>query len=344
MYDFLERDIDSQKLDELIGIIQQGDSVVFTGAGMSKPLGYRAWEEGIISIDDSRPGLVTLSGLTENDIKDLQLNEIIDKCKSKLGEKYFEFIEQEFGGTDKIKYHGNLFLIWKSNFRHFITTNFDPSLYDNREDNCANLVTYPSHDIEIQNQRTIYHMHSRAFITPFENEETLAYYLKCIVYGKSAYDEAYGDESEIEIFIYKLIKNYSVLFVGFSMNDEDFKSTFEKMRRKWNYAQNKINQHPLRVKQEVKKHFILLPFPQKVDYKTEEDYQDEVNKFARKETELSDINIFVIGYKKQNPIEHVGLNKALSQIKDRAPFNVLHALGELGIQQYGSGSASEKRF
>ena len=57
MYDFLARNIDSQRFDELLNIISKGNCIAFVGAGLSRPLGYRVCDEGITESSSPEPTL-----------------------------------------------------------------------------------------------------------------------------------------------------------------------------------------------------------------------------------------------------------------------------------------------
>ncbi|MFA6978573.1 MAG: SIR2 family protein [Ignavibacteriaceae bacterium] len=342
MFDFLERDTDCQRFEQLLSTIKHDKCIAFTGAGLSKPLGYRVWEEGICGTDDDHPTLIQLAGVDNDKAKNKSLPDVIDECKIILNEKYFEFLLNEFGRINKAKHHPNLFSLWKSNYKHLITTNFDASLYDNRED-CENIVTYPSKELKIQPKRTLFYLHGRAFITNSEKAETLNYWLENLVYGKLSYLEAYDPQNgdgAIGFFIYSIIQAFSILFIGFSMKDEDFKNTYKQMKDRWDRYIRKINQHPQREKESINGQYILYPYPLKSEYISDKDYSHQVESFEYWEQLLNEINISVIAYKKMDKEEHKGLSLALEYIMDEAPFKNKVELSELGIQAFDSGSAS----
>jgi SIR2-like domain len=273
----------------------------------------------------------------------LSLPNVVDICQDILKNKYFDFLLNEYGrDINKIKHSTSLMLLWKSNFSHIITTNFDPSLYDNIE-NCEKLRTYPSGDLEINKERTLYHLHGRAFIVPGETNDTLNYYLKHIIYGKQSYYDAYDDKNGnglIDSFIFSLIKKYTIFFVGYSMNDDDFSAAYGKLKRKWDLSLSKINEHPQKPFITPIEHYILLPYPRKDNEMKPTDYETEKKKFELKEKILLDINIKTIAYKEEEFDTHIGVLKSLEYILDKAPFASLNILTELSTETFDSSSAS----
>lgn len=341
MFEFLQRNIDNDRFEQLILAIKNNKCVAFTGAGLSKPLGYRVWEEGIIEGDNKTKTLIQLAGISKENAREKLLPDLIDECKKILGEKYYEYLISEFGRNNKKKFHQNLYFLWKSNYQHFITTNFDASLYDQRED-CKNIRTYPSPDLKIMNERTLYYLHGRAFSLIDESEGTLKYYLENLVYGKSSYFEAYDNqngEGAIELFIYSIIQKFSMLFIGFSMKDEDFKNTYKQMKEKGDRYLKKINRHPQREKELLNVQYILYPYPYKTIYMSDKDYEREIISFEYTEKQLTEINVSVVAYKQMGPLEHRGLSQALEYIMDAAPFKKKVELSELGTRAYDLNSA-----
>lgn len=342
MYDFLVRDKDSERFDELLNVIARKKCIAFVGAGISRPLGYRVWEEGIIQSQSKDPTLIQLANIPLEEVKDKELPDLIDECKGILGERYFDFLVKEFGPVDKERRHLNVTSLWKANFQHYITTNFDQSLYYNRE-YCENIVTYPSDNLRLLDKRTLYHIHGRAYKLEQESDDTFKHYLTNIVYGRDSYINAYDDQNGnglIEAFIFEIIRNYSLLFTGFSMSDKDFSTVYEKMNKRWRNALELIAQHPQRITNNQNSHYILLPFPKSSEYSDLKIFEEAVKKFIATESEFEKIQLKVIGYLKNDNFEHYGLNKALEFIMDRAPFAKIKKLMEYGIQTFDSSSAS----
>jgi|GEM_PF-5022745 hypothetical protein len=335
MYEFLEREIDSSRFDKLIEIVRNGECALFTGAGLSKPLGYRIWDEGIKVFNEQNPCLSQIAGFSEMDISNLSSQNIIDKCKDKLGSAYYDFLKKEFGRDGKQRHHTNLYTLWKTNFREYITTNFDATLYDHRED-CNKLVSYPSDALEYYNERTLYYLHGRAFIVDGETEEVLKYYLNNLVYGEQSYEEAYKEEKAFEPFIYKLLGKCSILFVGFSMKDVDFKNLFENIRYRLLKSHDKISNHPGKEIAALKEHFIFLPYPVDNKLGDEKKYKTAIKQFTDFEEELYKVKISVISYKisAHDITEHSNLNLALSYLKDQTPNITMPKLTELGSKPF----------
>lgn len=343
MYDFLERDIDCKRFDELMHSTRQGKSIAFVGAGMSRPLGYRIWDEGIIESESKEPTLIQLAGIPKDLAIQKPLIKVVDDCRDILKEKYNEFIIKEFGNVNKDKYHLNLILLWKSNFKHIITTNFDSSLFDNWEE-CNDMLTYANDKLQLRSNRTLYHIHGRVFIRPKEDQDIQQHLIKNIIYGLKSYTEAYDDEKgngAIENFLYNVVSNYSILFVGFSMKDEDFKRTLEKINKRQTRYLSILNQRPKIENAEDIKHYIFLAYPRRNDNEKEDVYEKEKEKFEYNEDKLSNNNIYVISYKKESQETHKGITKILGHIKENALYRSEVAIG-IGERNTNSANLPER--
>ncbi|MBN1217254.1 MAG: SIR2 family protein [Candidatus Lokiarchaeota archaeon] len=344
MKEFFARDIDLIKYNELLENIRKDECVVFTGAGLSRPLGYRDWEDGILNGTKDNQSLTQLARFRKGLNKDKKLPEIVDECKKKLKEEYYSFLENEFGRKGKDKHHINLFYLWKANFQHYLTTNFDATLYDCREECSDEIFTYPN-EFEIHKKRALYHLHGRAYLQDDNDTSPLKYYLEELVYGAEAYTKAYDENGNglIENFIKDIIKMYSILFVGFSTNDEKFLDMFKKMNIRWEQAIDILNRNPKREKVKKRRHYILLNYPYKkiisnvYEDENENIYDEDIKKFKEKETELKKINIDIIAYKNEEN-SHINLEKILEDIKIKAPWKIIKTY-EHGLKSFDSSSA-----
>ena len=287
------------KLKNVIQAIKKHRCIAFIGAGFSKSENYRDWKEVIFGSKGSdgsviKPGLIqytfekeeyTLTGPTK------KLIDIAEDCKIKNNIKYGEFILKEFGrGLSPSVHNKNHIRLWKIPFVSIFTTNFDPCLYDSgRENNNIKVFCYPYLRLPIVNNG-LYHLHGLAFDTGDDID-----LLNTIILSRSEYENAYkvGKTFLTDLFYYTM-QNYTILFLGFSMDDPVIMELFKDIYQNF---QERIAIVKSTIKIEIKfpSHFILFP-------------QNEPNQELRKD--LENLNIQIINY---NPLDnnYIGLDYIL---------------------------------
>ncbi len=295
---------DFLSLENVIESIINKKCIAFIGAGLSVSEGYPTWDSLILGSYENgsltKDGLLQYVGLTNSDIpidKKDDLMEVSELCKLKDINKYYDFIIDKFGkGNSLLKYGINHTTIWRIPFQSVLTTNFDSCLYDaaSNDNRLHKIFVSPvlSHNPECG---YLYHLHGIAFELDDKRN-----YKETIVLSASEYAEYYNSSmNDLMILFYKVLSEYSLLYVGFSMNDINVKKIMKHtntllLQRK-SLALKKLQENI-----DIMSSYILLP-------------EQEVN--LNLVDELLQLNINVISYKPQSDFS--GLQKLLFHIYNK---------------------------
>lgn len=301
--------------------LNRNNTVAFVGAGISRSLGYRTWNDGIYGEEDRNPGLLKLSKKTIKEFKESKVSPddlplIVDFCKAKMSPmEYYNFLRSEFGVRREIDQTMNTVLLWQINFKHLITTNFDPTLYDSGYHfNLQETITFPHPNINLTDERALIYIHGRAFLIDGDNEP-INYFLQNLVYGRESYDKAYIIKKEIEYFIYSILKDNHLVFIGFSMDDEDFKRMFDKVIQAKNAHEEDLQQRYGNDPIDRKKVFII---GEESELNQQIINPRSADSLEKKRDSLKKMGINVISYR-NNDEYHKELSIILTFLKNKAP-------------------------
>ena len=119
---------------ELEEVLQEKPSYIWCGSGLSKVARYRTWESFIKVLCDKCLGE---GYYTKENLKEMlpeELMDLADKCKSKNHSKYRKTIVDEYGDIKEGTHKLYPFLVKMDKVKGFVTTNFDPLLYEAAKD------------------------------------------------------------------------------------------------------------------------------------------------------------------------------------------------------------------
>ncbi|HZW40292.1 MAG TPA: SIR2 family protein [Ignavibacteriaceae bacterium] len=331
---YISREEDIEKFDSLIKKINNNNCVAFIGSGVSVNKGYRLWKNLIYDrMDEGSPiGLLEFAEISKEDIKHcVNYSQTMDYCKSKMNPAdYNSFIKNEYA-RKLSEISENHSLICKTNYQHILTTNFDPCLYDNAESLIPKLITYRANPLEINSQRTLFHLHGRAYSTPNETEMFLDNLIDRLIFGKDSFEYAYSG-FELSPFLYRAIQKYKLVFIGYSMNDEVFNNSIIAIKGAYEkFIEDFTKMHNLPVVEPFIG-YIFLEYPSeaiaklsssiKLDIKETENLKKQIEHFASEEKRMTDMNLKVIGYDKKDD-KYSGLTAILQLIKNKAGLSSL---------------------
>lgn len=204
-------------LDEAVHYFIEKKVIFFLGAGISRIAGCRDWKAIIVDLlnDDCIPSQINKDDFINSKQKNNLKIEFLKK-------NYFEAKkEKEFWGVlrkattfEPDRFYNDYLPLIRSfklidPFPIIVTTNVDTCLEDSGEFN-HDLIYYEIDDFKISNlrEKSIFHIHG--------------YRLKFIetLFTKEQYKKIYEDDRFRE-FISFIFSNYCIIFIGYSLNDEE---------------------------------------------------------------------------------------------------------------------------
>lgn len=193
--------------------IKNNKLVIFVGAGISINSGYLSWENLIgvfkeeLGLDDKDRDNLKIAQLYYNTWGGKQYYSLLDKV---FNEKYYE----------PNPLHEEIF---KLNPHHIITTNYDCLLED-----------------EMVKQNKKYHIVKKDRDLAYDNKDKLIIKMhgdlseRNIVLKEDDYTNYSRNYELIELYIKSLLINHTFLFVGYSLQDSNFKMIFNSIKSQLN--------------------------------------------------------------------------------------------------------------
>jgi len=265
-------ELDDVAKQHLISLLREKRAVLMVGAGSSKFVGYPLWDELIEEMGARlAPSLERPKGVP--------LTDYADKVKDLLRREgqltdYFNFLERKFEPKPNVRNHGEFHLVLvKSGFCGIITTNYDSVLetaiieaYTNEDgpflcellDLCQKrpyLVFDFLRGLSLgKSLRWVLHIHGHCR-NPMQIILTRNDYLE--KYGELAFDES-GKPLRMVLdtlhrkVIWSLLTMHSLVFVGFSMEDEFFMQMLRVVQADFTLGSDPV-------------HFAVLPYTSNED-------------------------------------------------------------------------------
>ena len=270
--------------NDLIDSIKDQKCSVFLGAGLSRNAGYIGWKELLIKLSK-------LAGEDEDYRKQRVKNprtwdEWALECKNKIRSdeegKYRDFLILTYGPNTEAELTSEPYLnIDKIPFTSFITTNYDPCLYNASRHNGEVRVihTYPSLPSHELNQPKPHQFYIHGIIHP-DNPEM---YANTIILTSEDYHEAYKQDKQLPNFLYTLFSSFDVCFIGFGLKDQFFMDQLERIN-------NSIHKRALRwekrgLRLDEKNRFAILPADNIND--SEDSLKDDDGKLNTSEVQVN---------------------------------------------------------
>ncbi|MGD0038595.1 MAG: SIR2 family protein, partial [Bacteroidota bacterium] len=201
---------------------------------------------------------------------------------------------------------------------------------------CKDVITYP--EIMLKGDRTLCHIHGRAFLLDGEDPIVEKYHLRNLVYTKDGYKAAYEDEKEIETFLYEITRKHSLVFLGFSMNDENFRRTFNAIIGA-RTRKNKRKAGIMGVAPSELPNFVFLDVPEKAPHQSDPDFMLVMVDYNKKVSDLQGEGFRVVSFKRLDT-SFLGLKRALQQIEQKIRYAALPKQKEPTFEVTDSSTAS----
>jgi len=218
--------------ERLLRLIREGHAVVLTGAGLSAWAGYPSWTELL----DRLVTYISEHG-DHAPAEEARAREIVDTHENPLQvarqlggmlapSDFAAFINEELGPKAK-RSHEMVNIVASLPFRHFLTLNLDPTLYDAlvlsrqpfesftcyQKNSLIKFVKSLSSTVE-QYSRQLVHLHGR-HSDPLDN----------VALTTDGYNDLYGHDL-FSRFFQTLAMTQRIVFVGFGFQDQNFMEPF----------------------------------------------------------------------------------------------------------------------
>jgi hypothetical protein len=192
---------------------------LFVGAGLSAAAGLPDWKKLLTRVIDET---AAEDPSNEADLRELladeKLLEVADHCKSALGRQRFAEILRDTVGVKVAKLPAVHELLVKLPLPAIVTTNFDKLIETACTQSSGEIPKAPSHSGLAQQGTLLFD--DRFFVLKahgdIDDESSLVFTLsdyRALIHGNTAFQELFA----------ALLMTHAVLFVGYSLNDPDFR-------------------------------------------------------------------------------------------------------------------------
>jgi SIR2-like domain len=222
--------------DKLVREVRTGQALAFTGAGTSAAVGYPTWAQLIEKLarrTRDKVGDNVKCGDTEVPIEVAARLDFLVSTQifaGVLGQEYHSILRREFGPKDVL--HPDIQTLVDLPFRHFLTSNYDPTLEAALSVPGAPCPFLCLHDNQAasaflcnladkQQQRHVVHVHGR-----YDGPER-------IVLTEEEYGSHYTNSAVVKGFWTIVTVRESCVFFGFSFRDLDLLSGFRTAKREF---------------------------------------------------------------------------------------------------------------
>lgn len=219
---------------EIIEAINQNKLVIFLGAGVSRVIGCKGWDDLATSLVDLCFNKKLIIFKEKEGILRLKDNKkIISICHYILKKEHEELFYKKFfealkADNDLIK-EQNIYKELSEIPAIFVTTNADEYLSENFREKQVVFRDFKADEIDISK---VYHIHGK--VTDRES----------LIFTVDKYIQRYRDDQQFKDFIKRIFSGYTVLFIGYGISEFEL---FDYL------VENTKEQKEI-------KHFALMPF------------------------------------------------------------------------------------
>jgi len=270
---------------ELIRNSLEYPTILFLGSGVSARAKYPTWKQLLEYFEDKiqqKDGhetfkLENLDGSLKDKAKEVRLI-LGDEFKSLLFDRFTD--TQRYDVKDFSSEHS--YLVNVPGINLYITTNYDVCL--ERSAFIPEETWYPAKPLEIEllyNSEELIIFHIHGIIDPNDKES-----LDTVIFDADDYVDIYDPRHILRSFLQQIFRNFQVIFLGFSMADEDIREVIQSVSEANEYLKLYSRDHKMIINQ-PRNHYIFLSDVEikkegensdvEID-KDEEDSDDEIDK------------------------------------------------------------------
>jgi len=239
-----------KNLESLIQKISQDECCIFVGAGLSIPAGYPNWE-GLVTTLKQAAEINTGCDPCDPELSNWDKAEFY---RETLGEeRYREQIIDLFSPDGKEDYRSIHRVIMEIPFHAYITTNYDYCL-ENAASSLGKSIRvhfFPELDPSYLRTEDAFHIHG--VLNPDNPHGTVGTF----ILTERDYREAYRLESSLPNFLASLFWFHTLVFIGYSMNDNDLIKVFQSAQLELSHK-SKLELEKGIGKRKQNRHFIFL--------------------------------------------------------------------------------------
>lgn len=314
-----QQDRDREVFAEILQSIRQRRCAAVVGAGLSRNSYYPSW---VGLLHELANYVWELCEVRVHPSEDLY--EWAERCKAELTEEqYTDFFVAQFGeDAGRLPTNPVYEDLDHIPFTSIVTTNYDTCLLHatRRNGTLREVHSFPQLDasyLRAPEPGHIFHIHG--LIHP-DSPQVSA---RSVVFTKSEYEEAYLRQRELPGFLYQLVKNHDLLFIGFSLQDKFLRDQIE---RTW--------QARLRDSQEMaeigfhlpeRNHYAILPALESSEAELHTSSDDRGLAEQVEDSWFGQYGIRAIRYEPINEL-HVGLARVVETIRQATSVRKLSPL------------------
>jgi len=221
-YEMQIADENTKNLESLINRISSNQCCAFIGAGLSRNLGYPTWKA---LIEDLGKVSQSYDNYEECDFN-LSLWKKGDWYRNILGEdNYLKELARILESKNRDEFRPVHQVIVQIPFNSFITTNYDFCL-ENSAGPLRRAIqprSYPDLDASFLRSGDVFHIHGF-----FDSGRPQS--VGTIILTERDYQKAYNEHRELSTFLHELFRYHSIVFMGFSFEDDFFVKALENIR------------------------------------------------------------------------------------------------------------------
>lgn len=266
--------------------LYRDNCVAWIGSGLSVPVGYDDWTTAVSKLCD------TCGVDPPNDPSAESLLDLAQDCKERDERAYYETLHLIYGRevTTRRKAYS---LLLRLNLTSYVTTNFDPVLFDYTPEYDYNAFAYPDlHPTRIgEVPPAVFYLHGLAH--PDRDPEQLH-----LVFARNEFSVAY-ESGVVSNFLRALLTDRDILFLGCSLSEPVLKPVFREVDEILGTISDYGSEYG------APKRLAVRDVPRRDGSIAEEKAEIE-------EERLKDLGIEVLWYKPENPAFHEEIEQVLT--------------------------------
>ena len=168
-----------------------------------------------------------------------------------------------------------------------------------------------------------FYLHGR--VDPLHPQETV----QLIILSKDDYERSYEEDEEIGSFLYQLVSNCDILFIGFGMKDEFLMKQLGRIASIYQRRSEELKERRLILPQ--RKRYAILPFSDIEKDVTEisiTEHRDSPDFEDREDAKYEEYGVRVMRYHPQTA-SHSGLERIIAFLRDRTSKKPLPPTAEI---------------
>lgn len=282
---------------KLLTMVDGGNSIAWLGSGLSIPAGYPDWAKTVTALC----GAPRVKFSPSSDPEVLMM--LAEACKAKDKTAYEKTLADLFGNV-VVRERRAYRLLAKMRFKAYITTNYDPLLYEAVRDENHDCYQYPVLDV-----LRIGASPSAAFYVHGLARSGGQPCGKNLVLAKSEFTEAYDDGGVVANFTQSVLTSCDVIFFGCSLDEAAVQQSLTRVQR--------VHDHMRRARPDAPLPQRAIMLPRQYTIKSRAGSSLRVPDRVREHNEqerFSSMNIEILRYETSGEDDHAEIEQILERV------------------------------